>query len=67
MANAAFLAEKSAKEAAEGKLTTLRRSVVHKDELLKTLKAKVPTTAPNVSKHVLVRLCLQQYIPSSGW
>lgn len=67
MANAAFLAEKSAKEAAEGKLTTLRRSVAHKDELLKTLKAKVPTTAPNVSKHVLAQLCLHQYVASFGW
>ena len=46
MANAAFLAEKSAKEAAEGKLATLRRSVTHKDELLKTLKVKVLRTAP---------------------
>lgn len=41
VANAAFLAEKTAKEAAESKLTTLRRSVAHKDDLLKTLKAKV--------------------------
>lgn len=41
VANAAFLAEKTAKETAESKLTTLRRSVVHKDELLRTLKAKV--------------------------
>ena len=41
VANAAFLAEKTAKEAAEGKLTTLRRAVAHKDDLLKTLKTKV--------------------------
>ena len=49
VANAAFLAEKGAKEAAEGKLTTLRRSVAHKDELLKTLKAKV-LAIPHKSK-----------------
>ncbi|KAL0020086.1 hypothetical protein WJX79_009298 [Trebouxia sp. C0005] len=41
VANAAFLAEKTAKESAEGKLTTLRRTLAHKDELLKTLKTKV--------------------------
>ena len=40
VANAAFLAEKTAKESAEGKLTTLRRTLAHKDDLLKTLKAK---------------------------
>ena len=40
VANAAFLAEKTAKEGAEGKLTTLRRTLAHKDELLKTLKTK---------------------------
>ncbi|DBA92530.1 TPA: hypothetical protein ACH3X1_002761 [Trebouxia sp. C0004] len=41
VANAAFLAERTAKESAEGKLTTLRRSLAHKDDLLKTLKTKV--------------------------
>ena len=50
MANAAFLAEKSAKEVAETKLTTLRRSVAHKDELLKTLKTKVPMPASTVKE-----------------
>ncbi len=40
VANAAFLAEKTAKESAEGKLTTLRRTLAHKDDLLKTLKTK---------------------------
>ena len=45
MANAAFLAEKTAKESADAKLTTLRRSVAHKDELLKTLKTKVSEPA----------------------
>ena len=41
VANAAFLAEKTAREAAESKLTTLRRSLSHKDELIKSLKTKV--------------------------
>ena len=40
VANVAFLAEKTAKESAAGKLTTLRRTVAHKDELLKTVKTK---------------------------
>ena len=40
VANAAFLAEKTAKESAEGKLITLRRTLAHKDDLLKTLKTK---------------------------
>ena len=40
VANAAFLAEKTAKEGAEAKLATLRRSTAHKDDLLKALKAK---------------------------
>ena len=40
VANAAFLAEKTAKEGAEAKLATLRRTTAHKDDLLKTLKAK---------------------------
>lgn len=69
MANAAFLAEKSAKEAAEGKLTTLRRSVAHKDELLKTLKAKVSTTAPYIQSLFWCSLaspgcCVE---PKTGW
>ena len=41
VANAAFLAEKTAREAAESKLATLRRSLAHKDELVKALKTKV--------------------------
>lgn len=59
MANAAFLAEKNAKEVAEGKLARLRRSITHKDELLKTLKAKVWTHAPIIHK-----TCLQAAMPS---
>lgn len=65
VANAAFLAEKSAKEVAEGKLVTLRRSITHKDELLKTLKAKVWTHAPIInSKHVFRQPRLQRHV---GW
>ena len=41
MANAAFLAEKAAKEAAEQKLATLRRTLAHKEQLLKDVRAKV--------------------------
>lgn len=45
VANAAFLAEKTAREAADSKLGTLRRSLAHKDELIKSLKSKVGTRA----------------------
>ena len=41
VANAAFLAEKAAKEAAEQKLATLRRTLAHKEQLLKDVRAKV--------------------------
>lgn len=41
VANAAFLAEKTAREAADSKLITLRRSLAHKDDLIKSLKSKV--------------------------
>ena len=41
VANAAFLAEKAAKDAAEQKLATLRRTLAHKEQLLKDVRAKV--------------------------
>ena len=41
VANAAFLAEKAAKEAADQKLATLRRTLAHKEQLLKDVRAKV--------------------------
>eukprot|EP00891_Asterochloris_glomerata_P000304 jgi/Astpho2/304/Aster-02189 len=41
VANAAFLAEKAAKEAAEQKLATLRRTLTHKEQLLKDVRAKL--------------------------
>lgn len=44
VANAAFLAEKAAREGAEGKLATARRSLAHKDELIKSFKIKVGPT-----------------------
>jgi len=53
VANAAFLAEKTAKESAEGKLTTLRRSLAHKDDLLKTLKTKASLLLVPSDTHVL--------------
>ncbi len=58
VANAAFLAEKTAKEGAEAKLTTLRRSVAHKDELLKTLKAMAcPSPPPPLHHFPLPHTC----------
>lgn len=53
VANAAFLAEKTAKEAAEAKLGTLRRSAAHKDDLLKTFKAK----ASGINNSLCMRCC----------
>ena len=48
VANSAFLAERSAKEAAEQKLATLRRTLAHKEQLLKDHRSKVRrhSTAP---------------------
>lgn len=66
VANAAFLAEKTAKEAAEGKLTTLRRAVAHKDDLLKTLKTKVHMLLVQSMLHSQ-HACNSSQICSQGW
>ena len=54
VANAAFLAEKAAREAAEQKLATLRRTLTHKEQLLKDVRAKVRVLR---RASVLILLC----------
>ena len=57
VANAAFLAEKAAREAADSKLATARRSLAHKDELIKSLNIKVSQLSAVIQAHqVLARI-----------